>query len=391
MKNLKQLFILLTLLIGCLTVTAQNIEDLSFGTDTTFEIMTWNIENFPKNDQSTIDYVTEIIRALDIDLIALQEISDTNSFKQILNELDGYEVYFKSDWYAGLTYLYKSEIIEINEIYEIYKTSPYWSAFPRSPQVIDFNFMNKNYQAINNHFKCCGDGILDLNNPNDEETRRYYASNLLKDYIDAFLPEKNVFVVGDLNDDIAEEQENNVFQTIINDSENYVFTDAEIANGISSDWSYPTYPSHLDHILITNELFDEFEDEHSIIETIRIDDYITGEWWTYEQNISDHRPTALKFKPNINPRVDYFQMESFSFHNSPNPFANFTYFSFSNLKEKSKIEIYNALGNKIYSSNISGGQKTLRWCADGLPDGIYLAMLISTKNLVATTKLIIKK
>ena len=116
-------------------------------------------------------------------------------------------------------------------------------------------------------FKCCGDGIIDFNNESDEEKRRYDASNFLKEYIDTNLSDKNVIVLGDLNDDIAEAPQNNVFQMILDDPENYLFADLEIANGSTSEWSCPTWPSHLDHILITNELFDELG--NSDIQTIK--------------------------------------------------------------------------------------------------------------------------
>jgi len=164
--------------------------------------------------------------------------------------------------------------------------------------VMDMNFMGENYFLINNHFKCCGDGILDFNNESDEEKRRYNAANLLKEYIDTNLSDKNVLVLGDLNDDIAEAPQNNVFQMIIDDPDNYLFVDFEIANGSSSNWSYPTWPSHLDHILITNELFDELD--NSDIQTIKIDEYLDGGWNEYDQNISDHRPVAVKFNFNFN-------------------------------------------------------------------------------------------
>ena len=54
---------------------AQTIEDISFGTNETFEIVTWNIERFPKNNQTSIDYVDRIIRAIDADVYAIQEVS----------------------------------------------------------------------------------------------------------------------------------------------------------------------------------------------------------------------------------------------------------------------------------------------------------------------------
>ena len=39
---------------------------------------------------------------------------------------------------------------QINELYEIYTTSPYWSPFPRSPMVMDINFMGENIIIIKN-------------------------------------------------------------------------------------------------------------------------------------------------------------------------------------------------------------------------------------------------
>ena len=153
---------------------------------------------------------------------------------------------------------------------------------------------------INNHFKCCGDGNLNLNNDSDEEMRRLNASNLLKQYIDNNLSNKNVIVLGDLNDDIAESSANNVFQTILDDTDNYRFVDMDIASGGSSNWSYPTWPSLLDHILITNELFDN----DPYVEVIRIDDFMDGGFSQYDQNVSDHRPVALKLAIESNPLGD---------------------------------------------------------------------------------------
>ena len=287
-----------------LNLNGQDLDELYFGTDETFEVMTWNIEWFPKNNQITVDYVTQIIQALDVDILAIQEVDDTDMFNQMLNGLPEYTGYLESEWFAGLAYIYKTDVIEINDIYEIYTTSPYWSAFPRSPMVMNLNFMGENIFIINNHFKCCGDGTMNLDDLGDEETRRYTASNLLKEYIDTNLPNENVIVLGDLNDILTDALENNVFQMIINDSKNYLFSDMEIAESSSTDWSYPTWPSHLDHILITNELFDELD--NSDIQTIKIDEYLDGGWNEYDQNISDHRPVALKlyFGSSINGDVN---------------------------------------------------------------------------------------
>ena len=262
------------------------------GNDNSLDFATWNLEWFPKNGQVTVGYVAEIIEQLDLDVIAIQELTDTDMFDDMLDDLPNYTGYYESSWFAGLAYVYKTDVIEINDIYEIYTTSQYWSAFPRSPMVMDINFMGQNYIFINNHFKCCGDGFLNFDNESDEELRRLNASNLIKQYIDNNLSNRNVIVLGDLNDDISESYQNNVFQSIINDSDNYRFVDMDIANGSSSDWSYPTWPSHLDHILITNELFDALE--NSEVQTVKLDEYLNGGWNQYDYNISDHRPVFMQ-------------------------------------------------------------------------------------------------
>ena len=273
---------------------SSDLNNLSFGTDSSLDIATWNIEWFPKNGYVTTDYVTQVIENLELDLLAIQEISDTLMFDQMVDALDDYTGYYQSAWFAGLGYIYNNQTVQVNSIYEIYTTSPYWSPFPRSPMVMDFDFEGENYIVINNHFKCCGDGNLNQSDTGDEETRRQIASNLLKEYIDAYLQDKNVIVLGDLNDDIAESGSNNVFQQIIDDTQNYLFADMAIAQGPSSGWSFPNWPSHLDHILITNELFDIYYSEGSASETIKVDDYMSGGFSSYDYNISDHRPVALR-------------------------------------------------------------------------------------------------
>ncbi len=294
--NKSDIVIYAALFLFSINLSAQDFDELEFGTDSTFEILTWNIEWFPKNGQTTVDYVTAIIQTLDVDVLAIQEVDDTDMFDQMLENLTDYEGYYESAWFAGLAYIYKTDVVEINEIYEIYTTSPYWSPFPRSPMVMDMTYLGENILIINNHFKCCGDGYLDLDDPDDEETRRYLASNLLKEYIDTHFLNNNVIVLGDLNDILTDDTENNVFQMILNDSENYLFADMEIATGNSSEWSYPWLPSHIDHILITNELFDEFENERSKIQTIKIEEFMDGGFDEYYENISDHRPVALKLE-----------------------------------------------------------------------------------------------
>ena len=286
--------IIFLLLISLQLLNAQSLKDLHFGTDSTFEVVSWNIEWFPKNGQVTADSVKIIIQSLAADVYALQEIDDTTLLKQVVSTIPGYACHFKFSHYGGLAYVYNTNTVQVNAKYEIYTSQPYWNAFPRSPQVLELTFNNEEYVIIDNHLKCCGDGVLDLNDTSDEENRRLRAINLLKTYIDSIFSNDKVIVVGDWNDILNDPTPNNVFNSFLNDSD-YLFVDFPIALGSSANFSFPTWPSHLDHILISNELFSDFSKPNSELSCIRIDDYMSS-WSTYDYNISDHRPVGLKLE-----------------------------------------------------------------------------------------------
>ena len=374
------------------SLTAQTIDDLNFGTDSSLEVLTWNMEWFPTNGQETIDEVTQIIKALDVDVLAVQEINDTNAFKQLINNLEDYDGYFKSGYYGGLelAYIYKKNAIEIVDFYEIYTTYEYWSAFPRAPMVMEMNYKDEKYIIINNHFKCCGDGILNLNDGGDEETRRYEASRLLKEYIDSNFPDEKVIVLGDMNDILTDNSSNNVFQPFFDDSSNYFFADTYLAlSDDPSKWSYPKWPSHIDHLLVTNELFENY-DLATDVQTIRIEDYIGG-WGVYEANVSDHRPVAISITPTVISGVNNLNADDFTFSIHPNPFKGSTTLSFQNVVEDAEIEIYTLEGKKVNVISLPKGATSIVWNAVGFPDGVYFVKLISNGNIMSTKKLVLTR
>ena len=292
---MKHLFLVLTLFLSISWSKAQNFENLTFGTDNSLEVITWNIEFFPHNGDLTVTYLSQIIEALDADIIAFQEVAEVDVFYQMINAIDGYDAFVgTTDDLIKLAYAYKTEVIQLNAVYEIYTGSEYYLPYLRRPLVMECTYKNENFVIINNHFKAMGDGILDTEDSYDEENRRWVATNLLKEYIDTNFPNEHVIVVGDLNVINTDEYAHNVFQSILDDPDNYAFADYDIAVGSNTEWSYPDYPSHIDHIIITNEIFDAFYANSSSTSTLKIEDHFTGGWYEYKQNISDHRPVALK-------------------------------------------------------------------------------------------------
>lgn len=384
---MKKIPFLILLILTTSRLFSQGIEDLTFGTDTTLEVMTWNIEWFPKNGQTTVDYITQIIQALDVDLLALQEIDDKGFFDQMVDNLDGWETFYVNDPYSGLAYIYKPDQIEVGDVFEIYTNK--FREFPRPPLVMEMQYRGEDFIVINNHLKCCGDGILDPSDPWDEESRRFDACNLLDQYIQTNYPDNNVILLGDLNDVLTDDPVDNVFRVFTTDEENYQFADMVIAEGNSYGWSYPWWPSHIDHILITNELFDEFEDESAEIRTIVIDDYLEGGLIEYDDNVSDHRPVALKLTAGSDNYGIYdVAFRKTDFKNHPNPFINATTLSFDPVAENTTIEIYNTRGQKIQSFNLHKGQSSIVWDAEKFSPGIYITNLVVDNQIVAVSKMV---
>ena len=342
---LNKLIVILLIIYGCAIDQPissseplnEPIQISSFGTDSSLDIITWNIEHFPKNGNTTIDAIIDIIRDLNVDIFAFQEIESASSFNELVSSLECQEVLYNAfgdcnqslgwlntengceeifgcenydiatkfyldyndcnnacnvywegfransaSYSMNLAYIYNSSKVTINNIYEIFNDD--WWSFPRSPLVIEFEYNDNEIIMINNHFKCC-DG---------SEDRRESAVNLLKEYIVQEFNNKRVIIVGDLNDSITDSESSNVFVNILSDSL-FHFADMDIALSSSSNWSYPTYPSHIDHIIISNELFDNFNNE---IETIKIDYEFMGGWSEYDSKISDHRPVGIRLNFN---------------------------------------------------------------------------------------------
>ncbi len=245
----------------------------------TFEIMTWNVKDFPLDGDFTISQIQQLIAQQNPDVLAFQEITSVVFFDKLTNGLEAWESQLFISGNLNLGYLYKTSEIEIVEnISPILEGNPY--AFPRAPVRIDIKHKSGiEVHLINIHLKCCGGA--------DNIARRDSASRMIKRYIEFNLESEPVVLLGDYNDIIYEPTpEAHPFLNFTADNANYRFTDMEIAMGNKQFWSYPGWPSHIDHILITNELFDFWAGTTTVTYDICDDRYL--------QYISDHRPLMIK-------------------------------------------------------------------------------------------------
>ena len=283
-------------LVSCGKNTVLNPDDndptaISFGTLNTLDIVTWNLKTFPEG--TDLASLKQMISALNAEVIAFQEIMDYNAFMDLAAEIPYYSacVYSATDSYR-LAYMYDTRSVTVNNQYSILENDS--NPFPRPPYILDITWNNNNYILINNHFKAYGDNYIDENDSWDEEMRRRLACQKLENYISTTLPNKKVIVLGDLNDQIAEPDDYNVFLSFLHKPEEYYFADMPIAlSPTYSTVSYPISLSHIDHILITNELFSDFENAGSYCRTILAENWMLS-WNTYSSTSSDHRPVGIR-------------------------------------------------------------------------------------------------
>jgi len=257
------------------------------------EVVTFNIEHFNNSGNhdykmsERLPYIASLIGQLDADVVAIQEIGSEYWTLRLADELPGWEGVFtpKSSGDQSLAYVYKVSEVELLEDETKALFTSDWYAFPRAPMVIKIHHKGSGLDVclINNHLKCCSGS--------DNEDRRREASEKLKDYIDSNLDNEMVIVLGDYNDDISDEYSyDNVFWNFVDDPDHYRFADMTIANGPNEYWSYPgtRYLSHIDHLLITNELFDRHQSTVTIRPSFCQPDYL--------EKGSDHRPVMAVFK-----------------------------------------------------------------------------------------------
>ena len=253
------------------------------------EVVTWNIEQFPKLGQRTIDSVANIITSLNADIFCLQEISDLSMFLELVEILDGYS-YVASDAteYLNLVVLYKESQFVVRNQSNLFTDYMYEFAY-RPPLRLEMTFLGQNaidFTLINMHLKCCDSG--------NGFDRRKASSSILYDYLNLSVEAGvvNHIVVGDWNDDLSDTYSENSFNIFLDDSDNYKYVNYDYANsGYNTAVSYPSYSSFIDHIMISKDLFEEAD--NGDIQTIRLGDYISG----YDQIISDHRPVVWRFTP----------------------------------------------------------------------------------------------
>ncbi|MBD0405117.1 endonuclease/exonuclease/phosphatase family protein [Flammeovirga sp. EKP202] len=275
-------------LVKCLNVAASN---------ETLEVLTWNIEHFPKHEETT-GIVNATIAESDYDLWGVQEIEGVSFLKQVKQVNPKYSVLVDTDIAKGvnndyhLAYVYQNERLELLDQQVLASGDFDGYYFPRRPLLAKFlnKVNNQTFYVINLHLKCCN---REYDDRESDKQRRTEASKRLQKYIDENLDNEYVIVLGDFNEEIYPTSTSS-FKNFIDDSGNYAFSTMDQAKSDNSlDKSYPNWwpnGSHIDHILITNEWFNKYQKSY----TLSLDQ--CSEYEYFEPKVSDHRPVMTVFR-----------------------------------------------------------------------------------------------
>lgn len=232
------------------------------------EIWTWNLRFFPQ-DGTTQQSVINVIEYYQPDIIAFQEINNRSDMLEVIDAMPLYEGWVVNvSGSLDLAFAYNTctvksladPIIILDDIW------------PRPPSFWSASFEDNVINLMNLHLKCCGDGVED----------RLDATRKIQEYI-LEQPDVPIIVLGDFNDEIEEES----ILPFLLDTVNFRYADEHISYGESVNFSFPSWPSDIDHILINQPLFSMID----TAATVLLDHCIPS----YSQSISDHRPVAALF------------------------------------------------------------------------------------------------
>ncbi|MEZ5104543.1 MAG: T9SS type A sorting domain-containing protein [Draconibacterium sp.] len=312
----------------CAEKYKQTGEDLAISNDLTLDIVTWNIEWFGDEGNSPAganadaiqkDSVKAVLSALDADIYAVEEVSDDALFAQMVSEMNGYN-YVLSDYTSypndpgvkqKVGFVYKTSTVSVVKTMPLLASLHSYYGGDGSPLVnypggdvtrfyasgrlpfmmvadVTINGITKQYNIIDIHARA--------NSGTDAELRyemRKYDIGVLKDTLDAYYADANLILVGDYNDDVdvtvADITSTTVtsYETFVTDPDNY-----SVVTGVLSEEGFRSYvfeTDMIDHIMLSNELFDEYIDGSA---RVHYEFYDAD----YTETASDHFPVSARLQ-----------------------------------------------------------------------------------------------
>ena len=357
-----------------------------------FEAVTWNIEWFGSDFngpevQKQMENAMQIMDSLRADLYALQEISDQARLQSMADGLEGsYSSHYADNSGQSEAYIYNTETI--NSLSEsLLQIDRYAWANGRYPHLFNFevtlNNANQRVLAINIHAKAFDD--------EESYNRRKMAAEGLYDELQNEYPDTKIIFLGDYNDDVTEsiyQGAESPYQVFVDDTSNYQIVTKPLSEDGQS--SMTRYDNVIDHITISDELFEQYMEGSATIKN-DVTDYIDN----YGETTSDHYPVWAHFDFNTYTSIDEpiagneLADRISLLPNYPNPFNPATTIAYRLPDAKTvSLDIYSVTGqhiaNVIQEQSQSAGRHQIRVQANGWSSGVYVYRLSTSDGFQQT-------
>lgn len=436
---------------GTLTVTGTGLNKQigaltgsSLPKSDTFDIVTYNLEFFgtdvkdksdtefgPTDDALQIENVAKVMNKLNADVYVVQEVSDDPSIDDLIQKINingktfdktistswSYSFLLNPDPYfppQKLVVLYNTQTTTVKNTKVLFKDlydavragTTVLPDYPgtETPQINDDSFFSsgrlpylvqietniggikKEINLIDIHARAnSGSDMMKYN-------QRKYDVEYLKNALDTEYPNSNLMILGDFNDDVKISVVGptipSSYQKIVEDTDRY----NALTLGISQAGAYSFLSSggFLDHIVISNELTDQYIPNSIAVYDPRRD--ISG----YTTNTSDHGPVIARFelKADNLAIIDFENKNRYFVQAYPNPASDVVNVTVKTADDKNlKLRIYDISGRLVVSSiEIKGTQEknNLVIPVGNLKTGVYIYTLTENNKVIYSNKIIKK-
>lgn len=254
------------------------------GSESTLEIATWNIENFPAIVTATPSLVADIIASLDLDIVVTEEIASENAWAELATRLAAtHDAVLSTHQYSPGEYqklgvLYRRDLVTAGTPELLFTNDG--SAFPRPPLSLPITVDGNTIELVGVHLKAGGEL--------EDAERRQRAITALDSRFRTQIDgggEDEIVLLGDYNETVTDEFGRNVMAPLLTAPDRYTVRTEPLA--ISGASSFLGFNSFIDHITTTAAL-----DARWTAASVQVIDPRSA-LPSYRDQVSDHKPVVL--------------------------------------------------------------------------------------------------
>jgi len=399
----------------------------------TFDVVTYNLEFFgaptaaygPADKTIQLENVAKVMNTLDADVYVVQEVSSEAQIDALITKINVNGKTFEKTVSTSWSYSWETTPSDPNfppqKLVVLYNTKT--TALKKTRVMFEkfYNELRSGTKTLNNYpgtsnsnFFSSGrlpymvtletnvNGIkneiqlIDLHARANSGTdisrynQRKYDTQVLKDSLDAHYPNANIILLGDYNDDVKASViagYPSSYEAFVTDTNNYKALTLEISQ--AGAYSFLSSGGFLDHITISNELFDDYITNSTAVYDPRNDIA------SYTTTTSDHGPVIARFelKQDVLAVPDFGGKNKYVVRAYPNPATDIVNFDIPTTGRDLKIKLYDISGHVIGNSISVKSESEISTAVlsvNNLTSGFYIYTVTENNKVIYKDKIVKK-